>query len=702
MTDDEIILGIDLGTTFSVAAYVDPFGIPTVIPNAEGEKTTPSAVLVEDGDILVGLAAADQAIAKKGRVIQWIKRSMGEDNYTIENMTPVQVSAEILKKIKADCEAYFAARNQAVNLSKAVITCPAYFTATEVENTKRAGELAEFDVQEIVREPTAAAVYYGVEHLKEGGKLLVCDLGGGTFDASILTLENGVFRSMATAGDRQLGGHDWTKQLLSYVAEQFSDRFGDDPLLDPTLEQYLYDCCEKLKRSFAHVDQGAVTCTYQGRTETVTVSRQVFERITEYLISQVVEWSEKSLVKALPPLTWAEVDEILLVGGSTRLRRVAEALAQRSGKKPVQTAEADTMVALGAAILGRGAYRPRRPSASSGIKKDVRSGLTRINIQRTAARNFGTRVITRTPQGSSIQNSILIPYGADIPTQKTREDYRIGAAGQRFFDIPVVEFDDIGPDAIQKTFRFHCPPEISKGAAIHVTFIYDKNGQIDVEALDPKTGSSLTKERIDYQEPESVDGAAAGLKIVFALDVSGSMDEYHKIDRARQAVLDNAGRLLSKGANQIEIGVVAFGSQAQTICALTASYDVLEKAVARLVTYGTTAMHSGLELAYNLLKDASKDTRRMILLVSDGQPDNPAMAVEIGHSIRSQGIDLKLIHIGGEGINQSFLSDISPDVFSVDNLDRLEGTIQTLLTLDAPQAQSGITWLQGGSRDGNH
>ena len=335
MSDNEIILGIDLGTTFSVAAYVDDFGRPTVIPNAEGTNTTPSAVLIENGQILVGALAADQAVAKHGQVVQWIKRSMGDLDYKYEGLGPIEISAEILKKIKTDCEHFFADRQPPVMIRRAVITCPAYFSAAEVENTMKAGVLAGLDVQEIVREPTAAAVYYGVEHLREGGKLLVCDLGGGTFDASILALDQGIFRPLATGGDRQLGGHDWTSDLVVYVAEQLQATFGEDPLIDPVTEQLLYNNCERLKRSFAQTDQGVITCVYKGQTAEVTVTRAQFERLTEWRVREVVDWAENALAKAAPPLTWDQIDDILLVGGATRMHRVSEALAQRSGKRPI-------------------------------------------------------------------------------------------------------------------------------------------------------------------------------------------------------------------------------------------------------------------------------------------------------------------------------------------------------------------------------
>ncbi len=689
MSVDEIILGIDLGTTFSAAAYVDEHGRPQIIRNAEGEKTTPSVVLVEAGQLLVGAVAANQAIARRDHVIQWIKRAMGESDYRFQGFSPVEISAAILKKIRADCELELG-----IPLHKAVITCPAYFSSVEVENTMKAGELAGLDVPEVVREPTAAAVYYGVEHLHEGGKLLVCDLGGGTYDASILSLENGVFKPLATAGDRQLGGHDWTYDLLEYVAEQLREQFGEDPRSDSAVEQTLYDACERVKRDFARSEQGVIPCVFKGQSTQVVVTRAEFEQLTEWRIQQLVTWTEKSLEKADPPLTWHDLDHILLVGGATRMRRVAEALAGVSGQQPIQTAEADTMVALGAAILAKGAYRPRRA---------VTSGLKLINFQRTAPRNLGTRVIVRDGRDLCIENSIIIPYGAELPTAQTRDDYQISAAGQPFFDVPVVEFDDIGPDVIQDTWRFTCPMGLPQGVPIHVAFHYDVNGRIDVTAVEQHGQMTLDKVRIEYEEPD-LDVVRASMsaprQVVFALDISGSMQAFGKLARARQAVLDNARQLLAAGGGLTQVGVVAFGSQAQVICPLTTDMGQVETAVAGVAPYGTTAMGHALTLALKMLAASGDGVQCEIVLVSDGMPDQPAEAIDAGMRVQTEGVGLSLLGIGQQDVNEAFLKDMSANYLMIDTAGDIGQAITTLLTRRSPPPQprqAGITWLGGKS-----
>jgi molecular chaperone DnaK len=693
MSTDEIILGIDLGTTFSVAAYVDERGRPKVIPNAEGEKTTPSAVLIENGQVQVGAVALNQAIVKRDNVIRWIKRSMGELDYRFQGLGPIEISAEILKKIKADSEAELG-----IPLRKAVITCPAYFSAIEVESTMKAGLAAGFEVQEIVREPTAAAVYYGVEHLQDSDKLLVCDLGGGTYDASILTLEGDTFKPLATAGDRRLGGHDWTSDLLEHVIELLLDTFDEDPRSDPAAVQILYDTCERMKRAFAQSDQGVIPCVFQGQTAQVTVSRSDFERMTEWRIQQMLTWTEKALEKATPPLTWDQIDHILLVGGATRMRRVPEALEELSGKKPIQTAEADTMVALGAAVLAKGAFRPRRKVASSGIKKSVVSGLTLINFTRTAPRNLGTKVIARDDGHFHVRNSLIIPYGTETPAEKTRADYRTSVVGQPFFDIPVVEFDDVGPEVIQETWRFECPPGLPQSTPIHVTFRYDRSGRIDVEAVEQHGQTQLTKQKVPYEEPdlEAIRCMAPPRDVVFALDVSGSMRAYNKIERAKQAVVGNARDLIDAGAGQVRVGIVAFGSQAKTICLLTSDLQKITAAVSDVRPFGTTAMGAGINLALDMLSKSDTGGVQEIVLVSDGMPDKPAEAMAAGARAQAQGANLCLIGVGHQEVNEAFLKDMSSNYLVIESAEGISDAIHHFLTeaTPVPIPQAGITWLK--------
>jgi molecular chaperone DnaK len=680
------VLGIDLGTTYSVVAYVDERGRPVVIRNVEGQKTTPSVVLIEGGSIQVGDVALNQSITKRDHVVRWIKRSMDDIDYHFQGLNPIAISAEILKKLKQDAEAEL---GQA--LTEAVITCPAYFSSIEVENTKQAGELAGFQVREIVREPTAAAVYYGVENLREGEKVLVADLGGGTFDATILSLTGGVFRPLASAGDRQLGGHDWTMDLLEHVALQFAEIFGDDPRNDAAAEQALYDACEDAKRHFAQAAQVVIPCTYQGRAEQVTVDRAVFEQLSEWRIQHVVTWTKKALEKAQPPLTWEQIDHILLVGGSTRLRRVPLVLQEISGKLPIQTGEVDTMVALGAAILAAGQVRPRKMAGGLVAASRLRGGLVPIEFVRTAPRNLGTRVLVWNGDEPAIENSKIIPYGTEMPAERTRTDYRT-APRQAFFDVPIVEFDDVGDDVIRGTWRFTCPADLSKAHGISVTFKYDLNGIIDVAAIDQDTGHSLSKEQVRYQEPDlSLVKRVQPRCVIFALDASGSMDGA-KIQLAKQAVIDRAQELLARGDGQVQVGVITFSSQAAVVCRPTTNLNEIRSRLSSVSAHGTTVMDKGITTALSLLTSLPAETAREIALVTDGMPDDPVATLRAGAQAMAADVPLCIVTIDSDDVDTDFLQQLTPHILNIAGAEGLGQALATLLTQSSPAgAPAGIT-----------
>lgn len=699
---EEITIGIDLGTTFSVVSYVDEEGHAHVVPNAEGKKTTPSVVLIEDGRFVVGEAAANQAIAKKDNVVQWIKRSIGDVGYTFLGYTPVEISAEILKKLKHDTETELG-----VPISKAVITCPAYFTAVEVENTRTAGELAGFDVQEIVKEPTAAAVYFGAGALQEGEKLLVCDLGGGTYDASLLTFENGTFRPMATAGDRQLGGHDWTMDLLEFVADELTDIFGTDPRDDPIISQKLYDDCERAKRDLTRAEQVTIACVWQDEIADVTVTREEFEEITEWRLDMLKEWTAEALAKPDPPVEWSDINYVLLVGGSVRMPSVIRAIEELSGQTPIQTAETDTMVAMGAAVLAKGRFTPSRRARGGitvarqqgGITPVAPPGGITVAYTRIAERNLGTKVIDiidERKRQAEIKNSIIIPWGSSVPAAETRTDYRTLGEGQEYFDVPIVEFDDTSPEQIQDTWRFFLPARTPKDTSVHVTFKYDVSGIIDVSAVEKHSNTELARDRVEFQMPDLDHIFSSGARyVVFAIDVSSSMDLYDHLDEAKRVVTQSARGLLEVNPST-QIGIVAFGSRSTIKCSMTSEFNTIKQAVAKLHTEGSTNMADALTMSIGMLSEYPVGSLREIVMVSDGMPDNQDAALRGSERAKVEQIDMRILGIGESNVNYDFLTQLTPDVLVIDRADQMGGAMAELLALNKPQAGSsskgGITW----------
>jgi molecular chaperone DnaK len=676
---ENIVVGIDLGTTFSAVAYVDENGNPKVIPNADGKTTTPSVVMIENGQIVVGELALNQWVTKQDCVVRWIKRQIGNNDYRFQGFSPVQISAEILKTLRGDAQV-----SLGVPVEEAVITCPAYFSALEVENTKRAGELAGLTVKEIVKEPTAAAVHYGVDHMHDGETILVCDLGGGTYDATVLSYEKGIFIPRASMGDRQLGGHDWTMDFVELVAEHFVQAGEEDPRNDLVAGEMLYESCEQAKRDFARVTEVSIPCQIRGRIEQLKVSREEFEAKAEARILALVSWSEQAIEKA--SLTWRKIDKILLVGGSSRLRRVSLALEQVAGKKPTLVREPDLSVALGAAIIARGKVRSRR--LLGGLVDAPKGGLVEVITKRILERHLGTRIFVSDGDRPAIANALLIPRGTELPASRTAGDFQIAVNGQKVFDVPIVEFEHESDIDIEifHNFRFHCQQDAKKGDRIVVTFQHDANGVPSVTAMDERSRQLLRVERLPYEEPNLEEVMRIRVKprwVVFAVDTSGSMQGI-KMESAKRAVVENAKSLLAVPQSGCKVGVVRFDSDVEVICRPTADLREIEDTVSGMHTGGTTHMDEGIQQAVELVMGAPAGTDRDVVMVTDGQPDDDRRrgTLDAAAWAKDRGVTLSTVGIGSQEIDFRFLSELTPFSLVIDQVGQgqLSDSMMTLLT----------------------
>ncbi|MFO7833747.1 MAG: molecular chaperone DnaK, partial [Halohasta sp.] len=350
----EKILGIDLGTTNSAFAVMEG-GEPEIIVNSEGNRTTPSVVAFSDDDErLVGKPAKNQAVQNPDRTIQSIKRHMGEEDYEVEiggdSYTPEQISAMILQKIKRDAEDYLGH-----DVEKAVITVPAYFNDKQRQATKNAGQIAGLEVERIVNEPTAASMAYGLDD-ESDQTVLVYDLGGGTFDVSVLELGGGVYDVVATNGDNDLGGDDWDEAIIDHLAEEFENDHGIDLREDRQALQRLKEAAEEAKielssRKEAKINLPFITATDSGPVHLETsITRATFENLTSDLIDRTVAPTEQAIEDA--GISDSDIDEVILVGGSTRMPQVAEKVEEIIGQEPKKNVNPDEAVALGAAIQG--------------------------------------------------------------------------------------------------------------------------------------------------------------------------------------------------------------------------------------------------------------------------------------------------------------------------------------------------------------
>ncbi|MBW1877414.1 MAG: Hsp70 family protein, partial [Deltaproteobacteria bacterium] len=358
--EDEIVLGIDLGTTFSAMAHVNRWGKPEIITNAEGFATTPSVIHFYDRDAcVVGDEAVKMVVIDPDNVVRFIKRNMGEENFSLEFYgkiyTPQEISALILRKMRDD-----AAELTGEDIRDAVVTVPAYFNSAQRGATAEAGQIAGLNVLSIINEPTAAAIAYGLDRIGGRRKLLVFDLGGGTFDVTVMEIRGTKLTTISSDGNAELGGKDWDDRLLNHVAEKFYEKYQLDPRDDPAPYQELYERCLHAKISLSTKKRAVIPVNYRGNRMVVPVERELFESLTSDLLQQCEDTTNIVLEKAR--LKWSDLDDVLLVGGSTRMPAVRGLLMGLSGREPAANVNPDECVALGAGLAGVFRHRPDHPA----------------------------------------------------------------------------------------------------------------------------------------------------------------------------------------------------------------------------------------------------------------------------------------------------------------------------------------------------
>lgn len=683
------IIGIDLGTTFSVVAHINDNQTPKLIPNETGDRRTPSVLLFEDDLITVGKIAKQDALVVPELIVEFVKREIGKSKeeffreFNGKQYSAEEISAEILKTLKRDAEAELGTA-----ITDAVITVPAYFNDSERQATIRAGEIAGLKVHRIINEPTAAAIAYGMNQSVGESRVLVFDLGGGTFDVTIMEIDGQEMKILATNGNHRLGGKDWDDAIIVYVAEMFKSEHGEDPLQDLHTYQDLQLNAISAKESLSQRQKALIICNYNGKSSRVELTREKFEELTSDLVTRCRGLVDLVLIEA--DLTREQIDTVLLVGGSTRLPMIRDMLAQHFGKPPDTSVNPDEAVAIGAA--GMGALIQSEQTEEHrfiGAGPAPITGIMRISD--VCSHSLG---IVALDEIGDLINSTIIKKNTNIPCEISRDNYETISPDQTEFDVIVLQGDMQDPRdcPVRDAYEIYDIPSRPAGETrLKVTFKYNASGVIDVEAEDVLSGRVLPKrkkvEDIDWES--LVAPAPVTMDVALVIDCSGSMWGREISDAKKAAV-----RFLDDIGPSAHVGLVSFGNpNAHIQMGLTQDFKKLRRAIESLDAKGGTPMAEAIALTRDQVL-VNNENENVLVLLTDGMPNNSNNTRREAELAKQQGIQMITIGVGN-GVDSDYLKQVAStpkDYYFVEESVQLESTFTTI----ASRLVTESSWSGGG------
>lgn len=688
-----IRVGIDLGTTFSAVARIDPStGKPMVIKNSFGSATTPSVLCFErDGNILFGEDAKNMQSVGDTNAIAFFKRSMGKDMFSVDILgktyTATDLSAILLRKLKEEAEEQIGEK-----IDAAVITVPAYFTHKERAATIEAGKRAGLEVIAIINEPTAAAFAYGLNEKKEEQTVLIYDLGGGTFDVTLAHINQNEISILGSDGDHELGGKDWDDCIARYLTSEFLEKYGVDLSDDPEMVASLLVTAENVKKQLTSKDMVSVPITYQEIRETIDITEETFESISQFLIGTTKDVTER-LMDSIE-VNWNQIDGVILVGGSTRMRMIHNYVYEMSGKPPLSGVNVDEAVALGAAIRANITDKGEAVATIGGLFGRTKSSGLSIQgakaVTDVTAHSLG--MISISPDGEEYINSIIIKKNTKIPASNAKPFNLRTRAKDNELEVYVLQGEYKRPldnTIINKYVISKIERTSPPNSVIEVTYEYTANGVIEVSAVQKETGKKLpikiepVPEDMSWTDLSPKDNMTGGdmpsVDVMLAIDLSGSMSG----EPTRKAInaMDNFVKQMD--SDYTRIGIIAFADTTKVILQPTDDFKAVHNTLSRLesVDVGICNDAEPFTSAYGVLNGGfmkKESDIKYIVVLTDGCWNNTSTAISTAKKCHKAGIEVMALGFGSA--DHAFLKKIaSTDEFaSITDLSDLGGSFSKI------------------------